>query len=232
MLSFPRQREEEWMDRPGADAGELSRSLEYIRRVNRWLRYTQATLSHLARFSARWDSNKQIRIIDIATGSADVPVAIARWAQEGSINVHITGIDLHGVTSEHARKETAPFDNIRIVRADAMSLPFEHRSFDYALCSMFLHHLSEDEVIRVLREMDRVASRGVIVADLLRHRRALAWITLFTAFSGPMVRHDARVSVRQAFEENEIKALRDRADLSYAKFHRHFAHRFVLAGER
>ena len=83
-----------------------------------------------------------------------------------------------------------------------------------------------------LREMDRVAARGIVVCDLLRHRRAYAWITLFTATAGPMVRHDARVSVAQALRKEEVLALRDGAGLSYLKYHRHFGHRFALAGEK
>jgi hypothetical protein len=80
--------------------------------------------------------------------------------------------------------------------------------------------------------MARVARRGVIAADLLRHRRAYAWITLFTAFAGPMVRHDARASVAQAFTKGEVLRLRERAGIGFADYHRHFGHRFVLAGER
>ena len=97
---------------------------------------------------------------------------------------------------------------------------------------MFLHHLDDASAAAALREMARVSRRGVIAADLLRHRRAYAWITLFTLFASDMVRHDARASVAQAFTWDEVLALRERAGLTFAKYHRHFGHRFVLAGER
>ena len=80
--------------------------------------------------------------------------------------------------------------------------------------------------------MNRVARRGIIAADLLRRRRAYAWITLFTLAANPMVKHDARVSVAQAFTKEEILALRDRAGARFAQYHEHFAHRFALAGEK
>jgi ubiquinone/menaquinone biosynthesis C-methylase UbiE len=121
---------------------------------------------------------------------------------------------------------------LQFVRADALHLPFADGAFDYATTAMFLHHLDDDAAVAVLREMDRVARRGVIVADLLRNRRAYAWITLFTLLSGPMVRHDARASVAQAFTREEALRLRDRARLHFAEYHRHFGHRWVLAGER
>ena len=113
---------------------------------------------------------------------------------------------------------------LRIVQADVMSLPFADGAFDYALTAMFLHHLDDDAIVHVLRELDRISRRGVIVADLLRHRRAYAWISLFTVFANPMVKHDARVSVAQAFTKQDVLALRDRAGLSYANYYRHFGH--------
>jgi hypothetical protein len=72
----------------------------------------------------------------------------------------------------------------------------------------------------------------VIVADLLRDRRAYFWIKLFTTMSNPMVRHDAAVSVAQAFTKAEVLSMRDQAGLGYTSFYRHFGHRFVLAGEK
>ncbi len=87
-------------------------------------------------------------------------------------------------------------------------------------------------MVRVLCELDRVASRGLIVADLLRRRRAYGWITLLTAFSHPIIRHDARASVAQAMRRDEVISLRDRAGLSYLNYAAHRAHRFCLAGEK
>jgi ubiquinone/menaquinone biosynthesis C-methylase UbiE len=219
------------MDAPAADAAELERSLSFIERVNQRLGYTRATISHLDRLTRDWPAGRVMTILDVATGSADVPRAVCSWADRRGLDVRVVGVDRHPVTLSIARRRTND-SRIELVRGDALDLPFGDDSFDYALCSMFLHHLGEDEAVTVMREVDRVSRRGVIVADLLRSRRALAWITLFTMFSNPMVKHDARVSVRQAFDRSEIERLRGQAGLSYAGYYRHFAHRFVLAGEK
>src|SRR5947207_4815096 len=225
-----RRRQREWMDAPDADAAELRRSLGFIRLINSALGYTRATIKHLERFSRSWKPGERIDIIDLATGSADIPRAILRWADRKGFDVHIVGIDFHPVTVRAA--EAGPADSrLRIVQGDVFDLPFAAGSFDYALTAMFLHHLADGEVVAVLRTMRRLARRGVIVADLLRHYRAYAWVSLFTFFSTPMVRHDARASVGQAFVKKEVLHLRDEAGLSFARYHRHFGHRFVLAGE-
>jgi ubiquinone/menaquinone biosynthesis C-methylase UbiE len=231
-----RRRSKEWMDDPAADPAELERSLKFIRRVNTWFGYTRATIGHLDRFAKSWERGRPIRILDVATGSADVPLAVLKWADRRGHDVHIIGLDLHERTVEAARRDVtaagvAPA-KLTLVQGDATALPFHAGAFDYAMTSMFLHHLDEAVVVKVLMEMDRVSSRGVIVADLLRRRRAYGWITLFTLAAGPMVRHDARASVAQAFTRTEIETLRDQAGLAYAMYFEKFGHRFVLAGAK
>jgi 2-polyprenyl-3-methyl-5-hydroxy-6-metoxy-1,4-benzoquinol methylase len=226
-----RRRESEWMDVPDADPATLAKSLSFIRIVNRFLGYTRATLYHLERFSRDWKPGERIRILDVATGSGDIPREIIRWANHRGFDLQIVAIDLHQQTLVTARS-LCESKRIKFLRADATHLPFDAASFDYVLTSMFLHHLDEPVAIDVLRELDRVALRGVIVADLLRSRRAYAWITLFTLLANPMVKHDARVSVSGAFSEAELLELRDKAGIGYLKPRRHFGHRLVLAGRR
>lgn len=227
-----RRREEEWMDAPDVKPDAIRDSLTFIRQVNRLLGYTRATVGHLDRFSHSWKPGQRITILDVATGSADIPRAVSGWAKKRGFDVKITGLDRHDQTAGIARELSASDRQIRIIRGDAMQLPFIDGAFDYVLTSMFLHHLDDDQVVRVLMEMNRVAKRGIIAADLLRHRRAYFWISLFTTFSNPMVKHDARVSVAQAFVKEDVQSLREQAWIDYAEYFTHFGHRFVLAGEK
>jgi ubiquinone/menaquinone biosynthesis C-methylase UbiE len=223
-----RRREAEWMDEPGADPALVKKSLAYIRRINRLFGYNRATISHLEQFSRNWLPAQRITILDIATGSGDVPHAILKWARRRGFDIRIVGLDRHPVMSRLASAD----GQLRSVRGDALRLPFADGSFDYAINSMFLHHLDEDDVVKVLSEMNRVARRGIIVADLVRDPRAYRWISLFSLFANPMVRHDARVSVAQAFVKDEITKLSRRAGIGYAQYSDHFAYRFVIAGEK
>ena len=265
MAWFPplrsRQRQAEWMDDPAADPGDLRRSLAYIRRINTLLGYTRASVGHLRRFSRNWRPGETIRILDVATGSADIPRAMLRWADRRGFDVRIVAVDIHATMLKLAAQEPDPrtpspgtsgegrgegphptpppeyrergnTQRLRFVQADALQLPFPDVSFDYAHTAMFLHHLDDAAAAAVLREMARVSRRGIVAADLLRHRRAYAWISLFTLGAGPMVRHDARASVAQAFNKAEVLRLRDQAGVGFARYYRHFGHRFALAGER
>lgn len=223
-----RLRAAEWMDEPGANPQWLRGSLGFLRRINALLGYTRSTLGHLERFSQGWEQGRTIRILDVATGSADVPRAILKWAARRGFSVQVIGVDLHAKTARAAIDE----GNVRIVQANAIRLPFADGSFDYAIASLFLHHLDEADIVSVLREMGRVAARGLVVGDLVRHRRAYLGVSLLTLLANPMVRHDGRVSVAQAFTRAEIIALRDQAGVAFAEYHRHSGYRFVLAGEK
>jgi len=227
-----RQRQAEWMDEPNADPRQLRQSLAYIRRINRLMGYDRLIVHYLRGFSARWKRGETIRILDVATGSADIPQAILRWASRRGLDVRVVGIDLSPQVIATARETAEAEPCLQIVAGDATRLPFEDNSFDYAVTSMFLHHLDEGDAVKALAEMGRVARRGIIASDLLRLRRSYAFITLATLLANPMVKHDARVSIAQAFSKKEIIALRDQAGVGFARYSQHLAHRFALAGEK
>jgi ubiquinone/menaquinone biosynthesis C-methylase UbiE len=222
-----RQREEEWMDAPDVDPEQLARSLQFIRRINRLLGYTRLTLWYLDRFARNWKPDRPLCILDVATGSGDIPRAILAWARRRRIKVQITAVDLHANTIRMAANGTP---ELNAIQADARTLPFADKSFDYVHSAMFLHHLSQADAVQVLREMNRLARGGIILTDLLRRKRAYAWITLFTLFSNPMVIHDARVSVAQAFTKAEVLELCRAAGLKDVAYRQHFGHRFVITG--
>jgi len=227
-----RRHQAEMLDEPDADQGDLIKSLRYIRVINRLLGYDRLVVNHLKQFSAGWKAGQVIRVLDVGTGSADIPRRILKWGTQHGWDIRVVAIDLHERIALEAQRAAKGERQLSIVRADALRLPFEDNAFDYATTSMFLHHLTETKVEQVLREMDRVSRRGIIASDLLRLRRSYAFIRLATLLANPMVRHDARVSIEQAFTQAEVIAMRDRAGVSYAAYHNHMTHRFVLSGEK
>jgi ubiquinone/menaquinone biosynthesis C-methylase UbiE len=228
-----RQELTELMDDPGVDKAALATSLRFIRGVNRWLGGTRAVLGHVKRWSRRWNADQEVTFLDVATGSADIPLALVRWARPRGFRVRVVGLDLHATTLELAREHVNRFaekDAITLVRGDALALPFADRSIDYVMCSMFLHHLSDADAARAVSEMVRVARRGVIVNDLRRTWFARAGIFLLTLFADPVDKHDARVSVQKAWVRAEVEAWREHAP--WLVYHQHVPARFTLAGER
>jgi len=221
----------EYMDRDDVRADSLRQSLSFIRKVNRCLGGTRSVIAHLRRFSRDWSPGGRITILDLATGSADIPLAIVRWSRGVGHDVRVTALDRHPLTLDAAAEHVRGEPRVTLLRADALRPPFEPGCFDYVVSSLFLHHLTNQQVEATLGLMRRLACRGVIWNDLLRHRRAAWWCRLLTFASNGIVKHDAAASVRAGFRRNEVESLRDRLHLRHLRYRRHFGHRFTLAGE-
>jgi ubiquinone/menaquinone biosynthesis C-methylase UbiE len=237
VTSLPRAAGAERMDEPGQDAAELARSLADLRGVNRWLGGTRVVLRHL-RALVDAEPPRPWRILDVATGSADIPLAIARWARARGTRVEIVATDLHPTTLAVARARVAGVPGVRAEAADALALPYADGAFDVVICSTALHHFDDPaDVAGVLREMGRVGRIGGIVNDLRRSRPALLGANLLAATvwrTHPVTRHDGPLSVRRAFTPGELMDAARAAGLAGARVHRHAPFRVALTwrGER
>ncbi len=225
----------EWMDDPAVDPLQLASSLAFIRRVNRFLGGTSAILYHLRRWAYAWPISRPTTFLDIATGSADIPIALCKWAARTRHRVQIFALDNHpttlGLAAAHLQSQPSGHP-ITLVRGDALALPFPDASIDYATCSMFFHHLPDELIPQALAEMIRVARRGIIVNDLLRTPFASLGIHLLTAFASPIDKHDARLSVQKAWSRPAVESWATSANAPWLRYHAHFASRFTLAGEK
>jgi SAM-dependent methyltransferase len=222
----------ELMDLPpeayGAD--ELAGSLADLRVVNRYLGDQRALLKHLFALNA---GAAAFSVLDIATGSADLPIAIADRARKKGIEVAITAVDINEQTVEVARKRTANYPEIAVQVVDGLSLPFPDKSFDFVLCCKTTHHLTDEDVVRLLKEMFRVARRGYLVIDLRRSWIAYALIILLTRIftRNRLTRYDGPLSVLKAFTPRELAELASRAGASDFTVSREPFWLLVLSGE-
>jgi SAM-dependent methyltransferase len=185
----------------------------------------------------RLDATRPWRILDLATGSGDIPRAIAAWAAEKHIEVSIDAVDAQRSTVEIARHRSAAFPNINFHEGDIRTFGADHiknadhAAWDIVLCSLALHHFSEDDAVRVLRHAASLATRHVLVSDLRRCARGTFGVDLLTAvwMREPMTRTDARISVRRAFSFDEFSALARKAGWSNFSHTRKFCFRQAIS---
>jgi len=222
--------EAEQMDAPGVDERRLEKALRFIRRINFLLAYNHALGCTFHDLIRDLPKDSPVRVLDVATGSGDAYGTVSCFGGLARHEVEFVGLDLHARTLATARRQTR--GEVALVQGNALELPFEDGAFDIAITSMFLHHLPTESAIDALHELGRVARHGIIAADLIRDRRAYRWICLMTLLADRMVRHDARVSVRQAFTIEEADGLRVAAGLDYARIKRYPNFRFVMSGRK
>lgn len=230
----------EHMDDPEIDVGELRDALRFIRLVNARLGGTSAALGHVKRWTKDWPTTRPVRILDLGTGSADIPLALLDWGRACGRSVHVTAVDNHARTlvlarehlEAHGERPDSPEGEpgIRLLEADARTLTarFAVGQFDIVHAGMFLHHLPDIELMTVLRIMERLGRVGLIWNDLVRDPISAVAIRVLTIASPRKVRHDAVVSVAKGFTRAETLEIARRAGLRSVEYRRHLFGRFTL----
>lgn len=170
---------------------------------------------------------REFSVLDVGCGSGEMLRYIARFSRFSKRSAHLVGIDLNEISPKNTIEGASEFAEITAVRGDAFELPFGDGSFDFAISSLFLHHLADEHIPAVLKEMTRVASRGIFIIDLERSR--IAWI-LYRLFCfafriSPLVTQDGALSVKKGFRPNELAGYSSRS----ARCYRSFPFRLVLA---
>ena len=209
--------EPELMDRPQPVTAELESDLRNLRQLNRHFG-SYALITHFLR---RWiKRGTQLRVLDLATGSGDIPRLVVDYAREAGAKVTVDAIDQQSSTLEIARELSADYPEIYFKQGDVLSFG-EDGQYDVVLCSLALHHFDETAAVRLLKRCRDLSRSFVLVSDLRRGVLASVGVYLLTAliYRDPMTRTDGRLSAARAFSFRECRSLAERAGW------RNFSHR-------
>jgi ubiquinone/menaquinone biosynthesis C-methylase UbiE len=215
---MPRSDEPEILDGEGREPAELAENFRDIRRVNSLLGGTATILRLLPALLEISPRERPVTILDLGSGCADIPIAVANWAQRRGVPVHIVASDAADDVLELARDAIGDRPDISVARYDARAVPLPDDSFDIVLCSMTLHHFPPDEAMQILREMDRLGRAGFILNDLRRSRLGFvaAWVAARLTTRNRLTRNDAPLSVRRAYTPDELTSLLHQAGIEHA----------------
>jgi len=188
----------ELLDSDDGTPQEIAGSLADLRLINRLFGGRWTTYCLLRRVSEK-TGKRQIEMLEVAAGSADVALSAQSALHNEGITLAITALDrspLH-----------LPAGISRVV-GDALSLPFPDNSFDVVSSGLFAHHLSPEDVVAFAKEALRVARTALLINDLIRHPLHLALVYAGTPiYRSRLTRNDAPASVRQAYTPEEMSAM-------------------------
>jgi ubiquinone/menaquinone biosynthesis C-methylase UbiE len=156
------------------------------------------------------DGKADATVLDIGTGGGDF---VRRLARERA--AHVIAADVSADVLEITRRNLADTKDVTVLQADVLALPLGDAEVEVAHASMLIHHLEPPDVVRALREMRRVAQRGIVINDLRRGPIALA-VTAATVLAlsrGAYTRHDGVLSARRAYTLPELDQLAAEAGL-------------------
>jgi hypothetical protein len=202
---------------------ELVRSLRDVERLNALFGGRGVTLRAVSRLLAPCPRGRPAIVLDVGTGSADIPRALVRWARRTGRALRVLAVDRDGPVLRAARRAVAGYPEITLLRADAVDLPVRPGSVDVVISALTLHHLEPGPAAMALAAMDGAARVGFVVNDLVRGRLAYAavWVATRLLAQSPMSRHDGPLSVLRAYTAEELRALGDAAGLRDLAVRRH-----------
>jgi ubiquinone/menaquinone biosynthesis C-methylase UbiE len=232
MLSRFRQRslDLEHLDTGDYTAEEYEGCIIELQRVNRWLGDASALRASLLVEIAKHDL-RSFSVVDVGAGSGELLRVVAEWGRHLNRSARLVGLEMNARSAEAIAEQSQSLPEISAVRGDAFSLPFADDQFDYAICSLFTHHFTDDHVVTLLRELSRTAKRGIFVIDLHRHPVAYYFYTTIgrLLLHNRLIREDGALSILRSFKPEELKELAERAELKDIQVTQHFPYRLVLA---
>lgn len=170
------------------------------------------------------------RVLDVATGTADVAIEFATRSRAGEI----VGVDLSSGMLQVARDKLARLGlskRIALRESDALALPFDDASFDVVTIAFGLRNLPD--YARGVAEMARVLKPGgrAVVLEFLPPRGAAlvayrAYLTAFLPVTGRLVSGSPEAyrylsaSVREFMPEGDVRALVSGAGLAQVESRR------------
>ena len=218
-----RSLEPEILDELNTPAKDIESSLDFMVGVNRWLGGTRAVLEY---FEKNFTGDR-CTVLDLGTGSGDIPFALAEWGRAKGKTVSVTALDLNPACLEYAgRRYGSPY--VRYVRPSAFDFA-ALGAVGYVISSMFFHHLGDDQIVALLRNIDAHARRGFIVNDLERGKLAHAGAVLLTLGLPAIVRNDAPQSVARGFKTADFERYVREAGLSGVRVERKPVFRVVMS---
>lgn len=220
---------EEWLDQGLGSAKAIEQSLADLNRINRWLGGMRGLANYLYPRLRAWRT-RPLRVVDLGAGGCPIPEAIAVWAADQKISLQAYALDLQHTHLRWAQIRLETLPGIVLVQGDVFAPPFADGSIDVVVSSLFLHHFTRAELIRLLPRWMSMTRRSLVMTDLVRHPVPY-W---FMKAASPMfarsaiTRHDAAVSIRRAYRPDELQAIAVEAGFPQAQVFTHFPYRMTL----
>lgn len=181
-------------------------TLDKLEIINRFLGGNSVTIKGLKKLLKNQSKNKTITIVDLGCGNGDVLRDVSKFGRKNNYSFKLIGIDANLAATEYAKELSKEYSELSFKTMDILSEDFKKQSYDVVLCTLFLHHFKNEELISFLKTTTDKATIGVVVNDLHRHKLAYYLFKLIGFFiKNKMVRQDGLTSVLRAFKRKDLE---------------------------
>lgn len=195
-----RSQKKELLDEDNIPSKDLFQNLKELDFINHWLGGYNISFAALKKVIK---PDQKYIVADIGCGGGDTLMRISNWNKNRSYQLDLYGIDLKPVCIEYANLNSRD-DKIQFICDDYRNI-FQHlKKVDIIHACLFCHHLSENELIDLVRFA--LENQSVLVInDLERNPLAYYSIKYLTRLFSKsyLVKNDAPLSVLRGFKKKE-----------------------------
>ncbi len=202
----------ELLDETDIPSGLLHKNLRELDILNRSTGGHAITLRGMKQLIT--NSDKTYQIVDLGCGSGDALKVIADWSRLNNYRVALTGVDMNLDAIDFLKINCAEYPEIKGVTSDYHEYLSKNKYIDIVHCSLFCHHLNNDELVRLFTYFKHYVKKGFIINDLQRH-----WLSYYSAwfftrlFNGSVLaKNDGPISVLRSFKYEELVGLLKKAN--------------------
>ena len=222
----------ELLDEPNIPKQLLFQNLRELDFINKTLGGHSITIAGIKQLVR--DKNKTYHIVDIGCGGGDAMKYIADWGRKNNYKIKFTGVDMNADAIEYMKTNCSGYSEIKGVVSDYRDYLKQNTEIDIVHCSLFCHHLKDDELTELFSYLKKHAEIGFVINDLERNRFAYYTIKLLTRlFNGSsLVKNDAPLSVLRGFKKRELLDLFEKAAIENVSIKWKWAFRYLVIGKK
>ena len=216
------------MDDFALEGLQLTNALDKIVQINQFLGGNALTLNGVEKLISEVPNEQIIKIIDLGCGNGDMLRTLADYAQKSERNFHLIGVDANAFTVNYAKECSSSYPNIEYLSKDIFELNFQNINFDIALCTLTLHHFKENDIVWIIKQLERNAKLGIVVNDLHRSKVAYRLFQLIAMVFNlnEMSKKDGLTSILRGFKKEELLAFSNNLKNSSSSIQWKWAYRY------
>jgi 2-polyprenyl-3-methyl-5-hydroxy-6-metoxy-1,4-benzoquinol methylase len=210
-----RTQEAEIMDDFSLHGTELRAALDQIARINQLLGGNKVTLNGIKELLKKINISQPIAIADVGCGNGDMLRMLANYGLKNNLNFKLIGIDANAFTVNYAKTLSNEYSNIEYLCLDIFSPDFAAINYDIMLCTLTLHHFTDEEILNIIAIFNNNASVGIVVNDLQRSKLSYKLFEIICKLFNlsKMSREDGLVSILRGFKKNELEEFSKKLNL-------------------
>lgn len=224
-----RSTERELMDDPNVPEEALKDALSDISKVNRMLGGNMITIRAIEKLFKENPTKKQWTIVDMGCGDGEMLRLIADTCKKKHLELNLIGLDISSQSIEMAKTMSRDYTEISFIKKDVMKIDTHSFTCDIILCTLTMHHFTNEEILRFIKQFTLFTKVGIIINDLHRSRVAYVLYMLFSRIfiKSYVAKNDGLVSIASAFKKHELETFAKKLKLKTSKVTWKWAFRYL-----